>query len=775
MPLSPGTRLGPYEILAPLGAGGMGEVYRARDTRLDRDVAVKVLPEHLSQNSSALARLEREAKAVAALSHPNILALFDVGADQGIYFVVTELLEGETLRRRLENAALPWREAAGIAITVAEALAAAHAKGVIHRDLKPDNIFLTSDGRVKILDFGLARVKPLSSSESAAPTATEAGTVMGTVGYMSPEQVRGETADAPSDVFSFGCVLYEMLARRGPFSRPTAAQTMAAILDVEPAALAEELPAELRRVVAHCLEKDARRRFQSAQDLAFALRAVHDSGPAPPAPARRRPGLAWIAVALAVLLAAATYFYWRSRTGGPVDSLAVLPFANAGGDANKEYLSDGVTENLTNALSQLPGLRVTARSLAFRYKGPRVDPQQAGRDLGVRAVLTGRVAERDGALNIQAELMNVDNGAQLWGGQYSRTFSEILALQREIAEAVAARLERKPTEEQRKRLAKRSTENPEAFQLYINGRYHWNRRTEENLRRAVEYFRQAIDKDPGYALAWAGLADCYGLYNSYQVELPRESGPKAAAAAAKALEIDDTLAQAHASLGMIRFSYEWDWAGAEREFRRAIELDNNYATAHHWFGVFLSAMGRSGEAVASLKRARQLDPLSVIINADVGLLLHFARRYDDAIEQVRKALEMDTNFVAGHRPLGLAYEQKGMHAEAVAELQKALEVSRGHPFILGSLGHAYARAGRREKALATISDLEALSKRRYVAPFNTAVIYTGLGDSGRAFEWLQKAFNDRSLDMTFLKVDPRFDALRADPRFGDLIGRMKLP
>jgi serine/threonine protein kinase/tetratricopeptide (TPR) repeat protein len=779
MSLSTGTRLGPYEILAPIGAGGMGEVYSARDARLDRDVAIKVLPEHLAQSPVALSRFERESKAVAALSHPNIVALYDVGAERGISFAVTELLEGETLRRRLEKGAVPWRKAVGLGVAVADGLAAAHAKGIIHRDLKPENIFLTSDGRVKILDFGLALVKPPVSprDQSCIPTETEAGTVMGTACYMSPEQVRGERVDVPSDIFSFGCVLYEMLARRRAFARETAAQTMTAILEVEPPDLAgsgKQIPPELERVVTHCLEKNPRQRFQSAHDLAFALRAVQGLGSAAALPGRRkRPRSVWMASALAVLLAGASV-YWLNRPGQAIDSLAILPFANVGADPNKEYLSDGITENLINSLSQLPTLRVTARSLAFRYKGPQFDPQKAGRDLHVRAVLTGRVTERDGSLNIQAELMNVDDGAQLWGGQYSQRFSEILALQREIVRAVSGKLHLNPTVEHQERLAKRSTENTEAYQLYLKGRYYWNRRTEQTLKRAVEYFQEAIDKDPGYALAYAGLADCYAVYNSYQVELPRKSGPKAEAAATKALEIDNTLAEAHASLGMTRMSYEWDWAGAEREFQRAIELDPNYATAQHWYAICLATTGRSEQALASLKRAQELDPLSLIISADVGLELYFARRYDEAIDQVRKVLEMDPNFAAGHRPLGMAYEQKAMYTEAIAEFQKALDASRGNPFALGSLGHAYAVSGNREKARQALSDVLELSKHRYVPPFDIAVIYTGLGDEKRALEWLGKALDDRSLEMIFLKVDPRFDRLHADPRFANLLRRMGL-
>jgi serine/threonine-protein kinase len=777
MSLPAGTLLGPYEILAPIGSGGMGEVYRARDTRLDRDVAIKVLPERLSQDTVALARFRRESKAVAALSHPNILALFDVGFEQGTTFVVTELLEGDTLKRRLENGAIPWNQAVAIGVAVADGLAAAHGKGIIHRDLKPENISLTSDGRVKILDFGLARVKPPVSPDdpSCIPTESEVGTVMGTVGYMSPEQVRAERADVPSDIFSFGCVLYEMLAGRRAFARQTSAQTMVAILESEPPELAgpqNQIPADLQRVVTHCLEKNPRQRFQSAQDLAFALKAILDFPEVLPS-GRRPGGRVWMAAALAVILAA-MLLYWLNRPLYVIDSLAILPFANVGADPNSEYLSDGITENLINSLSQSPGLRVTARSLAFRYKGPQVDPQKAGRDLRVRAVLTGRVKERDGTLNIQAELMNVSDGAQLWGGQYNQRLSDILALQEEMAREISGKLRLKPTAEQQKRLAKRPTESTEAYQLYLKGRYYWNRRTEQTLKRAVEYFQQAIDKDPGYALAYAGLADCYAVYNSYQVELPRESGPKAKAAAMRALDIDNTLAEAHASLGMTRMSYEWDWAGAEHEFQRAIELDPDYATARHWYAICLAATGRNDQAIGLLKRAQGLDPLSLIIQADLGLVMHFAGRDDEAIEQVRKALEMEPNFAAGHRPLGMAYEQKAMYSEAIAEFQKALEVSRGNPFALGSLGHAHAVSGNREKARQTLSDLLALSKRRYVSPFDIAVVYTGLGDKDRALEWLEKALDDRSLEMIFLKVDPRFDSLHADPRFAMSLRRIGL-
>src|SRR5712692_7221079 len=483
MPLTVGAKLSPYEILAPLGAGGMGEVYRARDTRLDRDVAIKVLPEHLAKDPQALARFEREAKAVAALSHPNILALYDVGSHQGVSYAVTELLEGETLRARLAQSAVPWRKAVEIGTAVAEGLAAAHSKGLIHRDLKPENIFLTSDGRVKILDFGLARWKPKPSAttDAAAPTETEAGTVMGTVGYMSPEQIRGTAADAPSDIFSLGCVLYEMVTGQRAFARPTAPEALTAILNEEPPNLADsgkEIPPDLQGIIHHCLEKHVEQRFQSARDLAFALRAAggaSGAGVLASPRARRKRLPRWVlAGAAVVLLAGGSFFVWRATGGRAIDSLAVLPFVNVGGDPNTEYLSDGITENLINSFSQLPKLRVVPRNRVFRYKGREADTEKIGRELNVRAVLTGRVVQRGDSLNIQTELVDVAADSQLWGHQYNRKFSEIIPVQEEIAKEVSEKLRLRPTGEEQKRLTKRYTESPEAHQLYLKGRYLWN-------------------------------------------------------------------------------------------------------------------------------------------------------------------------------------------------------------------------------------------------------------------------------------------------------------
>ena len=775
MPLSNGARLGPYEILAPLGAGGMGEVYRARDSRLDRDVAIKVLPEHLSQNPQALARFEREAKAVAALSHPNILAIHDVGEDQGIRFVVTELLEGETLRSRLRSA-ISWGKAVEIGIAVADGLAAAHVKNITHRDLKPENIFLTSDGHVKILDFGLARHQVSAPAiGSAVQTETEAGVVLGTAGYMSPEQVRGERAEATSDIFSLGCVLYEMLAGRRAFARETSVQTMAAVLDVQPAPLAgsgKEIPAELDRVVMTCLEKNPRDRFQTARDLGLALRAIQGSGSSAPFLPRARkwrlPAL--LAAGVLALLLAAVSIYWIKRPSVSIDSLAVLPFVNAGGDPNMEYLSDGITENLINSFSQLSRLRVVPRSRVFRYKGREADAEKIGKELNVRAVLTGRVVQRGDNLNIQAELIDVAGESQVWGQNYSQKSSQIIQVQEEIARQVVAKLQ--PRSEEQKRLTKRYTENPEAHQLYLKGRYYWNRRPSAALKRATEYFQQAIDKDPGYALAWSGLADCYGTAG-YDVLPPREVIPKAKEAAAKALALDDSLAEAHATLGFVKSHYEWDWFAGEQEFKRAIELNPSYAPTHQWYSNNLEARGRTNEAIAEAKRAQEADPLSLAISSVSARTFYFARRYDQAIDQLRKTLELDPNYFLAHWILGMVYDQTSRHEEAIAECRRAASTP-DIPTALGALGHAYAASGRRAEALKVLAELKGLSKQRYVAPFNMAIVYAGLGDKQQTFEWLEKAYEDHSLLLSLIRVWPQFDGLHGEPRFQDLLRRMGL-
>ncbi len=780
MTLATGTRLGPYQITASLGAGGMGEVYQARDCRLDRDVAVKVLPGHLANDPQALARFEREGKALAALSHPNILAVYDVGTDQGISFVVTELLLGETLRSRLARAPIGHAKALEIGAAVADGLAAAHAKGIIHRDLKPENIFLTSDGQVKILDFGLARphLDAANQDQAEAATRTEPGTIMGTAGYMSPEQVRGQQSGASGDLFSLGCVLYEMATGERAFARPTAAETMVAILNADPpriAGTARQIPPELDRLIARCLEKNPEARQQSARDLAFALRELSGSGarsealPALAARSQRRAYAIGMAVAGALAIALGLAFFLLSGgRGKAIETLAVLPFVNASHEPNMEYLSDGITDSITNKLAPVAGLRVTARSMVFAYKGSQVNPQQAGRELKVRAVLTGSVEQRSDLLIIRAELVDVADASQLWGEQYQKKLDDILAIEAEISQEISQKLRLKLTGEDRVRLARRATENTEAYQLYLKGRYYWNQNTPEGMRKGVECFQQAIDKDPAYARAYSGLADAYSSLGFMAYMPSKEAFPNARAAATRALALDDTLSEAHNSLASVRYLYDWDWPGSEKESKRAIELDPGYATAHDFYSHLLIMTGRTAEAMTEIRRALALDPVSVRANSRLGVQLYFARQFDQAIEQFHKTLELDPNHPMTQNYLGLAYLAKSMYPEAI-------EVMRKLPGPPTRLALAYAQAGRSAEAKKLVDRLEEIAKTNYVSPADMAYVYAALGQADAAMRWLEKAYEARSPPMVFLKMDPRVDRLRADPRFQDLLRRVGLP
>ena len=605
-----GQTLAHYRIVSLLGKGGMGDVYLGEDTTLGRKVALKLLPAAFTSDRERLRRFEQEARAVSALNHPNIITIHEIGQVHteagGMRYLVTEYIEGETLRQWTEREPLILSHALDIAVQVASALAAAHAAGITHRDIKPENVMVRPDGLVKVLDFGLAKLREeraveLETLASTPPLSTAPGMVMGTVGYMSPEQVRGEEADAPSDIFSFGCVLYEMVTGQRAFARLTAAETMAAILQGEPpeiAASVKDLPHELMRVIRRCLEKGPAERFQSARDLGFALREMSSGSNlvksvSAPDKAHSHPAL-WLAVAVALLLLSVTLYLFTGR-GKTIDSLAILPLANASANPDAEYLSDGIAESIISSLSQLPRLRVMARSTVFRYKGQEIDPRKVGRDLQVDAVLTGNLIQRGETLIINMELVKVADGSQLWGEQYQRKFSDVLAVQAEIAKQISEKLRLKLTGEEQQRLTKDYTENAEAYQLYLKGRYYLNRRTPEGLKKGIEYFQQATDKDPNYALAYAGMADSYSLLGSAVGGIsPRENFPKARAAALKALELDDTLAEAYAALVLVRLRYDWDWLAAEREIKRAIELNPNYPIAHQMVRRLLKGDGAAG-------------------------------------------------------------------------------------------------------------------------------------------------------------------------------------
>jgi eukaryotic-like serine/threonine-protein kinase len=756
MTLVSGVRLGRYEILGPLGAGGMGEVYRARDTRLDRTVAVKVLPEALQGDDEALSRFEREARAIAALSHPNILAIHDFGHEGNVSYSVTELLEGETLRTALARGPLASRRAFEIGAAVAEGLSAAHARGIVHRDVKPENVFLISHGVVKILDFGLARHNDPGShsADTRSPTVggTTPGIVLGTVGYMSPEQVRGEPADARSDIFALGCVLYEMLTGRRAFEGATAAEAFAAVLRDEPAALKEAsggVPAEAVPILRHCLEKNPEQRYQTARDLAFALRE---------------------AVSRAVRAVATP-----AAPSGAMDSLAVLPFENAGHDAELEYLSEGIAESLTRAFSRLPGLRVISRSAVARYRGREIDPARAGRELSVRAVLTGRVFARGNRLSLSTELVDVHDDRQIWGQAYQRTLDDVFSLQEQLAAEIAEQL--RPTLAAPSPAARVTTHAPkaEAYQLYLKGRYWWNRRPEEGFLDGLEYFQKSIEADPSFALSYSGLADCYITLGSWESGIlpPNEAFLKARTLARKALELDDRSAESHASLGYALFHYDWDFEQAEQEMQRAIALNPGYAAAHHWYSHVLLPLGRTETSLTESLAAVAIDPLDFIMNAHLAWHYYFAGDYDHAIEAAAKPI------ISGHfwSPFfsGLAYEQKGMLAEAIQQLEQAVARSPDSTYPVAALAHAHALAGDSGRAGRMLADLRELSRRRFVPSYDLAIIHLGLGETESACELLERALDERSSWLIHLNVDPRLAPLRDRPRFQGLVRRVGLP
>ncbi|MBM3756707.1 MAG: hypothetical protein FJW38_22315 [Acidobacteria bacterium] len=734
MSIAAGDRFGPYEIVVALGAGGMGQVYRARDRRLDRDVAIKVLPPHLSENPQALARFVKETKALAALSHPNLLAIFDTGVENGTTYAVTELLEGQTIRQLISKGPVEWKKAAEIGAAVADGLEAAHSKGITHRDIKPENLFLTANGFVKVLDFGIAHVAPAVSGDE---TLTASGLIVGTPGYLSPEQLRGEGSTPVSDIFSLGAVLYEMLCGRRAFTGATAAEAMSSVLRDRPAELSN-VPQDLKRLVDLCLEKDAFRRVQPARELAAQLRAAQ----APPAPAAG-------------------------------DSIAVLPFVNASNDPDSEYLSEGLTESILNSLAGIPRLRVIPRSTVFRYKGSDKDPQTLGRELNVRVVLTGRVTLRGEVLVIGTELLDVQEGAQLWGERFNRKLSDIFAIEEEIAAKISSRLRTKLSRAEKK---KRHTEDTEAYQLYLKGRHHWTRRTPDELMKAVAAFQQAIDKDPEYALAYAGLADCYGALGTYSILPPRAAFARGKAAAAAAIAFDNELAEAHTSRAFLLVISEYDWASADKEFARALELNPDSLIAHYWWSMALTSSGRHAEASRHIGRAMELEPLSPLTGHAATRQALYEGRTEVALQHAAAAIAANPAFFVTYGWQGVAYLVKGQMDEAIGSFQTARDLTSGrHSWVIGSLGHALALSGRTEQARAMLAELIQRSSREPIDPIAMAQIHDGLGEEAEAFEWLEKAVETRGMLLVLFPCDPRFAALRAHPRGKAILRKLNLP
>ncbi|HVR38882.1 MAG TPA: protein kinase [Thermoanaerobaculia bacterium] len=736
-----GSSLGHYKIIGTLGHGGMGEVYRANDPRLGRDVAVKVLARELVSDQDAVDRFMREARAVASLSHANILSIFDFGSENGITFAVMELLEGESLRSRLARGTLPWREVVDIAAAVADGLAAAHAKGIIHRDLKPENLFITSDGPVKILDFGLAH-------SASASTESTPNMVVGTIGYMAPEQLRAQKAEPASDLFSLGCVMFEMLTGNGAFARDSAIETSMAVLREDaPRLSTRSFPSELDSIIVTCLEKEPASRYKSARDLALALRGLLSGVTR----AKKEP----------------------SRRTKILSGVVVLPFVNQSSDASLEYLGDGIAEAVINSLSSLPKLRVVPRATAFRYKSKDVATRDIARELDVRSVVTGRVVLRGDTLVVGCELVDAVDNRQVWGQTYNRKLADIFEVQEEIALQISENLRVALTGEQEKKLKKRFTHDPAAYQSYLKGRFYWNKRTEEGFKKAIDHFESAIEQDPVYALPYAGLADTYALMGAAAFELlsPRETMPRAKAAAQRALAIDPTLVEAQTTLAFVRRFYDWDWPEAERDFRHACALNKDYPTARHWLALHLCEASRFDDAAEQMAIAHELDPLSLAISADIGWVRYFARDYDGAIRQYRATLELDPDFSWGRFLLGLALEQTGDLSGAIAELEHAGRSSK----VLAAISHAAGVAGEVDRARSVLAELEEIARNRYVSSYAIALVHIGLGDFERAFASLEKACEERAGYLVYLNVDPAVDSLRGDARFAELLRKAKRP
>jgi eukaryotic-like serine/threonine-protein kinase len=780
-----GQTISHYRIVEQLGAGGMGVVFKAQDNRLERAVALKFLPENLAQQPQALERFRREARAASALNHPGICTIYDVGEQDGRAFIAMEFIDGETL---------PLDEQLDLGIQIAEALDAAHAEGIIHRDIKPANIFVTKRGRAKVLDFGLAKLIPkgiatAAADSPAAPSDSTSvlGIISGTPSYMSPEQVRGDVLDARTDIFSLGLVLYEMATGTQAFRGGTGGAIIEAVLTRPPASVCSinpHVPPRLETIIDKALRKDRGQRYQHASDILAdlqRLKRASDSGSVD-----REPDTQSVPASPGDPLSSASNPGSRAstqpsgsfrapRVSKMISSLAVLPFENVSRDPENDYLSDGITSSLINNLATVPKLRVMARSTVFRYKGREIDPQAIGRELHVRAVLTGRMMQSGGSLRIDTELVDVATGSQIWGAQFDRKPGDIFTIQDEISHEISGKLRLQLTRAEKKRLVRRHTEDPEAYRLYLQGRHHWNRWTEEGFYKAIGYFHQATQKDPGYALAYAGVADSYVLlgWNSYLP--PKEAFPEGKAAALRALELAPDLGEAHTDLAAVLWLHDWQWPEAQREFQRSLELSPCYPTANHYYAEYLMTMGRHAEALSRMKKSLELDPLSLIINVAIGWGYYHARQYDQAIEQLLRTVELDPNYPMTHWLLGLLYRKTARYDSAIRAGEKGVQLSGGSPLMRAALAQSYAEAGGVKDAQQILDDLTKLAQHKYVAPQFFAGIHIGLGENDRALEYLEKSCAEHCHWLIYLHIDPSMDSLRGNPRFQELLRRVGLP
>jgi TolB-like protein/Tfp pilus assembly protein PilF len=788
MPLPPGTRLGPYEIVSPIGRGGQGEVYRAHDTRLGRDVAIKIVAQGKNTTLSSTARFDREWRAIAKLSHANVVSLYDVGTETDVSYAVMELLEGQSLDALIATGALPWKRALDIGIGVANGLAAAHDKEIVHRDLKPANVFITADGSVKVLDFGLARSTIAHSDAATVAADTESldttpGTVMGTVGYMSPEQVKGQDVDHRSDIFSFGCILYEMLTGQRAFKGHTSAETMAAILRDEPKALSDSgqhIPIGIAPIIRRCLEKRPEERFQSARDLAFGLKALLESsgttalaGDLPPAPrpASWRNAIAAVAV---VLVAIVGYAFWPPHAPR-IRSIAVLPLVNQSGNADQDYLADGITDQLITNLGNVANLRVISRTSSMTYKGTTLRLPQIADELGVDAVVEGAVARDGSRLKLSARLMDAKTEARLWQDTFDRDVGDALVLQGEIAEQIARKIavELNPDEVARLQSAKKI--DPEAFDAYVRGRYYLNKRTQTDFDRAIAAFSRAIDVEPTYAAAYAGLSDTYSLIGYQNYLAPSDAFPKARAAAMRAIELDSNLAAAYAALGYVNLYHDWDFTSAETNFKHALSIDPHLVSAHHYYSILLAALLRAQEAREQIALARSLDPLSTNVAADMGFVLYYDRRYPEAAAALQEAIAANKAGPLAHMWLARTYQAQGRYDDSVREFKATGEGFLQLPIMLAGYGHLQAVSGRTAEATKTLAQLQAQRATHYVPAYCDALVYLGLKDYPRMKTALGQAIDERSNWPVWLLRDPRWDPVRGDPEFERQVDRMGFP
>lgn len=785
------TFAGRYKIIEELGKGGMGKVYKVLDKEVNAKIALKLIKPEIAADKKTIERFKNELKTARDISHKNICRMYDLNKEEGSYYITMEYVEGQDLKSLIrQTGQLAMPTTISIAKQVCEGLSEAHKLGTVHRDLKPSNIMIDKEGSARIMDFGIAR-------SLSAKGITGAGVMIGTPEYMSPEQAEVKEVDQRSDVYSLGIILYEMVTGRVPFEGETPlsiAMKHKGEMPKDPRELNAQIPEDLSQVILRCMEKDKKKRYQSAGEVRSELNGIEQGIPTTEREIPKRKPITsreitvqfsikklFIPALVVVALVIAAVVIWQllpQKEVAPIPSdkpsIAVLPFEDFSQKKDQEYFCDGLADSIINALTNVRELRVPARSSAFFFKGKPRDIQEIGKSLNVETVLEGSVQKAGNRLRITAQLINVEDESLIWSQQYNRELHDIFAVQDEITMAIVNNLRLKLIGTEEAKLKKRYTENIEAFDHYSRGIFYWNKRTSNSLNKAIRHFEHATEKDPNYALAYVGLANCYNLLSYYSDVSPNESYPKAKEAVMRALVIDENLAESYNSLAYIKIRYDWDWEGAEKEFKRAISLNPNYATAHFWYSELLQTASRFDEAYDEAKRALELDPISPIINTNLAHIYSKARQYDKAIEQLRKTLEMAPDFVYAHQVLGWNYLYKQKHDEAIVEFKKTVELSGPSTVLLGAMGYAYALAGEQDKAIEILKDLEKRSKKRYIRPTTMIFLYIALGKMDKAFEWLNKAYEQRFELLIYLKVNIEYDPLRKDPRFKEMLRKVGL-